>query len=261
MKTLRRRNFCRYHSGVWFGGSKVLKSLDACARAFTFPVLDNGYVYLAATRLSLFRAETDWALVFEVFGFSPRAGFPDTSIYTFSNHLHHRNAPEQYVSPSAYEKYLASNPNNEFRTVYPLDGGGWLDPDDPEYVAPGALAVCVRGVTIPLPAIDEYGRHGIHRQEPPRVHTFELCRLLAETIRHNVLATDEERRVSVPPHLKQILQLEEWRHPDVSGGDRPSKSKTFRQLAEVLETGDVTLYRPTEPPNTHWSNWPEAGLL
>jgi hypothetical protein len=259
--TLGRRNFYRYHSGVWFAGSYVLKSLDACARAFTFPVLDNGYVHLAATRLSLFRADTDWAVVFEVFGFSPRTGFPDTSIYTFSNHLRDRNAPEQYVSRSAYEKYLAANPNNEFRTVYPVDEGDWLDPDDPEYVASGAVEVSVRGVTIPLPPADEYAPHGIRLQEPPRVHTFELCRLLAETMRHNVIATVEERRVSVHPHLKQILQLDEWRHPDVSGGDRPSTSKTFRELAEVLETGDVTLYRPTEAPNTHWSNWSEAGLL
>ena len=31
----------------------MLEVLDACARVFTFPMLDNGYVYLAATRLSV----------------------------------------------------------------------------------------------------------------------------------------------------------------------------------------------------------------
>ena len=257
----REASVCRYHSDVWFGGSKILKILDACARAFTFPVLDNGYVYLAATRLSLFRADADWAFVFEVFGFSPRAGLPDTSICTFSNLLHHRDTPDRYVSRNAYEKYLTANPNNEFRTIFPLDEGDWLDPEDPEYLAAGAVDVGVRGVAVPLPAIDEYARHGIRLEEPPRVQVFELCRLLAETMRDRVLATDEERRVSVPPHLKQILQLEEWRHPDISDGDLPTESNTFRQLAEVLETGDVNRYRPTEPPNTHWSNWPEAGLL
>jgi hypothetical protein len=246
---------------VWFGGSKILRILDACARAFTFPVLDNGYVYLAATRMSLFRSDVDWALVIEVFGFSPRAGFPDTSIYTFANHLHHRNAPDQYVSRSAYEKYLENNPNNEFRTVYPLDEGDWLDAEDPEYVSADAVNIGIRGAAVALPALDEYARHGVRLQERPRVQTFELCRLIAETTRDKVLATAEERRVSVPPHLQQILQLEEWRHPDIAGGDRPSKSQTFRQLAEVLESGDVTRYRPTEPPNTHWSNWPDSGLL
>lgn len=178
---------------MWFRGSNILSILDACARTFTFPVLDNGYVHLAATRLSLFRADADWAFVVEVFGFSPRAGFPDTSIYTFANHLHRRNAPDQYVSRSAYEQYLTNNPNSEFRTVYPLDEGDWLDPGDPEYVSAGAVDVGVRGVAVPLPALDEYARYGVNLEEPPRVHTFELCRLLAATMRDKVLATDEER--------------------------------------------------------------------
>jgi hypothetical protein len=34
----------------------ILRVLDAGCESFTFPMLDNGYVYLAATRLSLFRS-------------------------------------------------------------------------------------------------------------------------------------------------------------------------------------------------------------
>jgi hypothetical protein len=55
---------------------EILSILDECANAFTFPMLDNGYVNLAATRLSLFRSEADWAMTIEIFGFSPRAGIP-----------------------------------------------------------------------------------------------------------------------------------------------------------------------------------------
>ncbi len=50
---------------------EILRILDDCGGAFTFPALDNGYVYLAGTRLSLHRSPEDWALVIEVFGFSP----------------------------------------------------------------------------------------------------------------------------------------------------------------------------------------------
>ena len=53
---------------------EILEVLDAACDSFAFPMLDNGYVYLAATRLSLFRSAADWAMVIEVFGFSPRAG-------------------------------------------------------------------------------------------------------------------------------------------------------------------------------------------
>ena len=77
-----------------------------------------------------------------------------------------------------------------------------------------------------------------------------------------MLATVQERRVSVVPGMTQILQLEEWHHPNVvEDDDRPSGSETFQQLAQVLSTGDLALYRPSQPPNTHWRNWPEGGLL
>ena len=57
-----------------FDPEEILSILDRCCDAFTFPMLDNGYVYLAATQLSLYRSTMDWAVVIEVFGFSPRAG-------------------------------------------------------------------------------------------------------------------------------------------------------------------------------------------
>jgi hypothetical protein len=58
---------------AWSTG-EILAVLDGCFDSFTFPMLDNGYVYLAATRLSAYRSESDWAIAIEVFGFSPRAG-------------------------------------------------------------------------------------------------------------------------------------------------------------------------------------------
>jgi hypothetical protein len=104
----------------------ILAILDDNAESFTFPMLDNGYVYLAATRLSLFRSEVDWGLAIEVFGFSPRAYLPDTTIYTFASCLHDRDTPEKYTTREAYQHYLANNRNNEFRPVYPLEEGPWI---------------------------------------------------------------------------------------------------------------------------------------
>ncbi len=100
---------------------QILAILDDCAEAFTFPMLDNGYIYLAATRLSLFRSETDWAMVIEVFGFSPRAGVPDTQIDAFSSKPANRKTASNYVSQAAYENYLKNNPYNEAACVFPID--------------------------------------------------------------------------------------------------------------------------------------------
>lgn len=99
-------------------------------------------------------------------------------------------------------------------------------------------------------------------EDDGRINVFELCRYLADVRRDQVLATPDELRVNVSPSLKQILQLDEWHHPDVVNDScRPSGSETFQQLARVLETGDARVYRPTMLPNTHWRNWPDGGTL
>ena len=240
----------------------ILSVLDRCCDSFTFPMLDNGYVYLAATRLSLYRAEADWAIVIEVFGFSSRSELPDIHIHTFANTLYNRDAPEQFGTPEAYDRYLVNNPNNESRFVYPIDAGDWQDDQNSEIVAENAREFVVRGQLQAIPSLDQYAQRGITLENPPRIQVFELCRFLAGAVRDSVLATAQERRVSVLPDMKQILQLEEWHHPNVvEDDDRPSGSETFQQLAQVLATGNAALYKPSRPPNTHWINWPDGGLL
>lgn len=48
---------------------------------------------------------------------------------------------------------------------------------------------------------------------------------------------------------------EEWLN------NRPSTYETWQQIAKVIETGDVSYYKPTLEPNTHWKNYPESGSL
>jgi hypothetical protein len=61
--------------------------------------------------------------------------------------------------------------------------------------------------------------------------------------------------------MSGILVLDKWNHPDLVNDERPSGSETFRHLAMVLATGEVSEYRPTVAPNTHWANWPDGGSL
>ena len=239
--------------------NQILKILDDATRVFTFPMLDNGYVYLAATRMSLFRSSDDWGLVIEVFGYSPRAGLPDTHLHTFASRLHDRNKPEDYVNETAYRNYLANNPHNESRFIHPIADGPWIDPEQQELVAPSG-ELHLRDLTLPLPSPPEYSQEGIElEQDQPAV--FELCRYLAAKWREKVLASSTERRVSILPSMTQILQLEEWLHPDVVNDELPSQCETFQQLAEVLVTGDLSHYHPSQNPNTHWSHWPDGGTL
>lgn len=241
--------------------AEILQVLDDCCESFTFPMLDNGYVYLAATRMSLHRSADDWAVVIEVFGFSPRSGLPDVHVHTFGSRLHNRSKPSDYVSKGAYEKYIRANPHNESRFFYPIDEGPWQDTETFELVSPEASEITVRGRVITMPSLADFQARGIDLEEAPRIQIFELCRLLAAIHRADVLATPEERRVSVPPDVKEIMVLDEWNHPNVVEDERPSTSETFQQIADVLVSNALDKYRPSASPNTHWSHWPDGGSL
>ena len=112
-----------------------------------------------------------------------------------------------------------------------------------------------------MPAREEYCRLGIELEHPDRVGLHELARFLADVARDDVLAAPHERRAHVPLELEEIAVLDEWTHPDVACSEIPSQLESFQQLARVLETGDVSVYRPTTSPNTHWKNWPDGGTL
>jgi hypothetical protein len=239
--------------------SEILAILDRGAEDGVLPMLDNPYVYLAATRLTLYRSETDWALVFEIFGFSPRAGLPDLSIWTFASSLRDRNPPEKYRTPDAYQSYLVQHTNDESRFFYPIEPSGWQDPANAALVADSATELIVRGDVVQLPTLDELARSGVVPSRPPRTLVREVCRFFAETRDERVLGTESERRVSVPAELDEVLCLDAWTHPDLAAGERISESASFQQIASVLISGDRTRYRPTTEPNTHWSNWPDGG--
>jgi len=238
---------------------EILGTLDAACESYVFPMLDNGYVYLAATRLALFRSSTDWAIGIEVFGFSPRAGLPDLAIRTFASTLHDRDTVANYVNANAYRNYLRNHPLDDSRYFSPIEGGPWIDG---ELVSDeSGLDLLVRGEPLPVPSRRDYERVEIELQDPERVHVFELCRYVAAVRGDQILATSHEQRVSVMPDMQKLLQLDEWHHPDLANDERPSEIESFRQLAAVLATGDVTLYSPKASPNTHWRNWPDGGTL
>lgn len=232
-----------------FSAAEILDQLDRCAEAFTFPILDNAYVYPAAARMTLFRDAARWAIVIEVLGFNSHMGGTggiDDALYCFGNCL--RRPPG--ISPED--------------TLRPVGDGGSGPLFDPEGMTLRRTAtdLSIRGTRVELPRDPEhYLERKILLEKPPDVQGFELLRGLLPEHRGCLLATEEELRARIPADLAQIFRLDEWSHPDISDGDMPAQCPTFQALARVLETGDLTLYRPRRKPNTHWSRWPEGGVL
>jgi len=233
-----------------YTAAQILQQLDACAGSFTFPMLDNGYVYLGDTRLTAYRDEARWALVIEVLGYGTREGGHDgvnNALYCFGNCLER--------SPGlANEDFLA------------VTGDG---PEGPTFVEEfgvqvraEAQSILIRGRRVDLDLSSEkLAEQGIELVEPPEITGADLLRSLLPQHRADLLATDAELRARVPADLPQILRLDQWHHPDVAGSELPSASPTFRMIADVLVSGDPTRYQPSAPPNTHWSHWPEGGTL
>jgi hypothetical protein len=244
--------------GMTWTADSILGVWDACCRKFSFPSLGNGHLHLAASRLFLYRSENDWAMTIEVFGFSPRSGEPEVQVYTSGSKLVNRPGQEDFFNDHAWHQHQANHPHDETRFVFPLESGSW---QDGEQVASGVGEVVVRGNYVPLPSRHEYEEAAVQLADPDRIQVYELCRYLAATRRELVLCTPEELVVNLPPELKLVLKLDEWHHPDLSSGETAGSTETFRQLAAVLETGDVTKYGPTELPNTHWKNWPGSGTF
>jgi hypothetical protein len=233
-----------------FTKEEILNQLDEHARGFTFPMLDNGYVYLADTRLSAYRNESGWALVIEIIGANYKAGGYhgiDNTLHCYGNCL-----------------FCKTGTANENFLKFIADGEGerLFDEEYEWYVNPGTQNLRLREALIPLNLeVNFLAAKEIVFEEASRVTAAELLRSLVPEYQNLYFATEEELRQRVPSDLPLILRLEEWNHPDLAAEELPSHSETFQMIADVLISGNPSLYKPTLAPNTHWRNWPEGGSL
>ncbi|MFE4977461.1 DUF7003 family protein [Kitasatospora sp. NPDC056651] len=208
--------------------SSILGQFDLCADKGEFPDLDNGYYYPVDARIHLLGDSIRWAVVVELLGYSPRGGNLIDVMHCFGNCLT-RGEP-------GFGDFLARVDNMEE-----------IDPDGAEVYAGGVPAV-VRGIALTVDA-------------DANTPLQDVFRLLAPTNRRLLLADETELRAGIPSDLPELMRLDEWNQPEDFWNVMPSGHETFQMIAEVLDTGDPTRYRPTLQANTHWSLWPDAGTL
>lgn len=225
----------------------ILDQLDACATAYDFPMLDNGYIYPAGTRLSAYRSTEHWAIIIEVVGLNNRLWDYErfeNCLYCFGNCL--------YEAPGIQNSRLVL-PVPEQDDIFD-EKGGWCVRLEADYIL-------IRDKRIAIPKDKAMlSANGVEPKNPGTISIVELLRVLYPEYRSLFLATENELRAHIPGDISLILQLEEWRHPDIVD-EKPSDLVTFKEIAEVLVSGDATAYKGTSIPNTHWSNWPMGGAL
>ncbi|WP_246196851.1 DUF7003 family protein [Ornithinibacter aureus] len=221
VKLVRRRGLARSRNRV-DGLARILDQLDASAEDFTFPDIRHPNYLTIDCRLHCFADASRWALIVETVGCKPLHGEVLDVLHTYGNCLT-RGQPGLESSD-----FLGRIENSD----------DIQDKDEPG-TASGA-AVVVRMHRLDLSAV-------------PGEDLTNVFRRLVPGYRDLLFADAVELRRRIPADLPEILRLEEWHQPDLSE-TKPSESEVYRQVAEVLATADPGRYRPTEPPNTHWSS-------
>ena len=228
----------------------ILHQLDLCAGEYTFPMLDNGYIYPIDSRLSAYRDDKRWVLIIEVIGFSNRGkghkGI-NNGLYIFGNCL----------------KFTPGTNNANF-ICFTSDAfeGPAFEQEYEESLNPEVNSILLRGNKIKMPKdIGFYEDQGIELDVPPNVMIWEFLRGIKTEHRESFLATEEEIRERIPEDLPLILRLDEWYNNDLAVDENTREIETFPMIASILEKGNIKLFTPTEKSNNHWSNWPDGGSL
>ncbi|PSL28165.1 DUF7003 family protein [Chitinophaga ginsengisoli] len=233
-----------------FSKNDILTQLDACAKDFNFPVLDNGYIYPVTSRLSVFGDLERWVIVVEVVGYH----------YRFSGHGGVENCLYIYGNSLGFEPGI--NNDNVLLVTADSDEGAVFVGDQWGTLNPDVHSMLIRDQKISIPKDPAfYAARNVELKNPPSIRVYEFMRASLPEYKTEFLAVEDEIYDCFRQNLPKIMQLDEWYHPDIAGEERPSENETFQMIAAVLESGDSSLYKPTKSANNHWSNWPYGGSL
>ena len=252
---------------------EVIQQLDKLSTEYGFPAFGAGAYYIDS-RISVFADQSHWGILIETIEVST-GGIGHYSnlnvVYRFGNY------------PS---RPLGCHENRHFLLTSDGDDGpvfGEYKYFDHDCLNPDVRTIRIRGHIVPVPReIEVYRNKGIYLVNKGDINPSEvvraidrgtimvnedeispraLLRALTPEFREFFFLSEEAKQTEFLYPIPQILQLEEWRHPVMSEEcilEKPSHCETFQLIAKVIATCDPSEYKPTEKPNTHWSNWLEA---
>lgn len=226
---------------------EVLDQLDEHAQPcnMNFPLFGAG-LYYVDSRLSVFADEKYWGLTIEVIEVTQGAiGHPCNinSVYRYGN----------------CTRRPISLKENRFIPLTSDGEGGATFGEKTESLNINAKSIKINNKLVPIPHnLNIYYKKGIDLINKKYIGPRELLRVLTPEYREYFFLSDEEKKTDFVNSMPKLLQLEEWRHPlynEENILELPSICEAFQMIAKVIATCDPCHYRPTEKPNTHWSNW------
>jgi hypothetical protein len=222
----------------------ALQYLDKHASEFNFPAFDNAYVEMAAARLTAFRDVENWVIAFEVLGFSNRQGIFADDVYAFGSRL----GQEGFISSTPVMSQSPSNPMTDPLTdAWIADWEHWsvlvkgkcyeFSPSRGEYIS--------QGIEVP-----SMGGPGSLREG--HVMRFFIYRESARDL--FMEETELRHELQLSSDMTVFVQTEEWQHPDVAGGEKPSDSISIKSLLVALDVNSPADFQRGRP-NTNWKLW------
>jgi hypothetical protein len=218
---------------------EILEQLDRSAELFMFPGLPNEYFAIARQRLTAFRSDDEWLLVFEVVGWGIKQAAFENLVTAFGNRLEQPGGIQKDV-------IVVTGPGGES----PFDEHDELRLDLHD------LHVAIRGHAHRLrPSEADLRAAGVDDEAMPA--PARAIRLLAHTYPDEVLLSDDELLEAcgrAGSGLERLLQLDGWRAPNLLESEKPSDVECLRSLAEAVAAGAADRYScPEADWNTHWA--------
>jgi hypothetical protein len=233
---------------------KALDNIGADSPYEFFPFFEDDHLDLAAVKMNVCSDKERWAIIVELIGFNNGNWCVDDHIYLLGNCI---NKIERSKHPSNSTVKWIVDPQQ----VESVSENGFFLKSDVDTIQ-------INQVKVPVEHdLKKYEKKGIEikkRGNPGgSVDFIALTRYLAETNYELFVAKESELRKFIPADLPKLLELKEWYHEEYNyvhmfgkyDGKAPSAYETFQMIADVIATGDITKYKPTLKPNTHWSNW------
>jgi hypothetical protein len=265
-----------------------------------FIPLGHPYSYLIDCRLNIFVGDDDrWAIVAERLGYNVRGGAVDLEIDYFGNCLTNleeyngQKTNNYLVYPIDHDSFYQTTDGFD---MYP-EAVNWLVRDKKFNISINKQDYTDNSIELDEDqiAVHEAARLAIiNQKELMRATDPELYKSIPHDLK-KILVLDEwfhkdyneidtssfsdDRLKTIYEFNKQNGGLEEIDFSSVAllikqqetannkfnenewNSNRPSCYETWQLLAKVIATGDISFYKPTLKPNTHWINWPESGSL
>jgi hypothetical protein len=215
---------------------QILKFLDHHAKEFSFPMFDIISFNAAYSRLSVYKNEEQWLIIFEMIGAG--AGYIENCLFAYGN----KTKQDGIIS--------------SFNDIYDSDDDTYYDDDGHLIIDPFNINVSLNNEKVHLTlSKDDYERN--HIENPELFNHTKLVRILCAYYPEKFLLKEKDIFEEVElENIPLFYRTESWQHPALTEDELPSDIPFFRSLALAIENGDSTLIENCNP-NNHWTNWIE----